>query len=120
MTSEAKPPSCIPSRPNYFSRLSRLLRCFPPVAAKENPLKRGTPAAFRPGNPKAKFFTNPQFPANPDEWLVQAQQRSGSWWEHWREWIVARSGDSRLAPKVLGDKKHPPREPAPGTYVFET
>ncbi len=26
-----------------------------------------------PGNPKAKFFTNPQFPADADEWLAKAQ-----------------------------------------------
>jgi polyhydroxyalkanoate synthase subunit PhaC len=73
-----------------------------------------------PGNPKAKFFTNPQFPASPDEWLAGAEQQSGSWWDHWRDWIVARSGESREAPKTLGNAKYPQRDPAPGIYVFET
>jgi poly[(R)-3-hydroxyalkanoate] polymerase subunit PhaC len=73
-----------------------------------------------PGNPKARFFTNPQFPENPDDWLAGAQQQSGSWWEHWRDWIVARSGESRRAPSSLGNQRYSPATAAPGTYVFET
>jgi poly[(R)-3-hydroxyalkanoate] polymerase subunit PhaC len=73
-----------------------------------------------PGNPKARFFTNPQFPASHDEWLAGAEQQSGSWWDHWRDWIVARSGESREASKAMGNEKYPQLDPAPGTYVFET
>jgi polyhydroxyalkanoate synthase subunit PhaC len=73
-----------------------------------------------PGNPKARFFTNQHFPVSPDEWLAGAQEQSGSWWDHWRDWIVARSGESMEAPKTLGNKNYPQRDPAPGTYVFET
>ena len=73
-----------------------------------------------PGNPKAKFFTRPEFPDSPDEWLSGAQPHAGSWWEHWRDWIVARSGERVAAPAARGNAEYPPREPAPGTYVFET
>ena len=48
-----------------------------------------------PGNPKATFFTNPAHPADPEQWLASAQKRSGSWWEHWRDWLHARSGEQR-------------------------
>jgi polyhydroxyalkanoate synthase len=73
-----------------------------------------------PGNPKAKFFTNPQLPASPDEWLAGAEPQSGSWWDHWRDWIVARAGESREAPIAMSNEKYPRLDPAPGTYVFET
>ena len=73
-----------------------------------------------PGNPKSKFYTRAEFPANPDEWLSGAQGHTGSWWEHWREWIVAHSGESVAAPPARGSTEYPPREAAPGTYVFDT
>ena len=73
-----------------------------------------------PGNPKAKFYSNPDSPANPDEWLAEAQKRNGSWWEYWRDWIQTRSGEKRAAPASLGSERHPPGTKAPGKYVFET
>lgn len=72
-----------------------------------------------PGNPKAKYFLNPESPADPDAWLAGAQAVSGSWWEHWRQWLAARSGEMRRAPRRLGNRRHPPGATAPGTYVFE-
>jgi polyhydroxyalkanoate synthase len=73
-----------------------------------------------PGNPKAKFYTGAQCPTNPDEWLAEAQQHPGSWWDHWRAWISERSGASKDAPEALGNERHPPGTRAPGTYVFES
>jgi len=72
-----------------------------------------------PGNPKATFFTNPAHPADPAQWLAGAQQHSGSWWEHWRDWLRARSGDQRPAPLTLGNARYAPGASAPGTYVLE-
>ncbi|HEX9370904.1 MAG TPA: alpha/beta fold hydrolase [Roseiflexaceae bacterium] len=71
-----------------------------------------------PGNPKARFFTNPAHPADPEQWLAGAQQHSGSWWEHWRDWLWARSGEQRPAPQTLGNARYAPGVVAPGTYVF--
>jgi polyhydroxyalkanoate synthase len=74
-----------------------------------------------PGNAKAKFFTNPSgTPSNPDEWLAGAQPQAGSWWDHWREWVAARSGPKAKAKHRLGRGKYAARESAPGTYVLET
>ncbi len=71
-----------------------------------------------PGNPKASYFTGPHDSSDsPDEWLQGAEQRSGSWWEHWTDWLIARSGDEVAAPTVFGSQAHPPVAEAPGGYV---
>ena len=41
----------------------------------------------------------------------------GSWWPFWAEWVKARSGPLKAAPKALGNKDYPPGDPAPGTYA---
>ncbi|HJZ45910.1 MAG TPA: alpha/beta fold hydrolase, partial [Roseiflexaceae bacterium] len=72
-----------------------------------------------PGNPKASFYTNPQLPADPQQWLAGAQKRPGSWWDHWRDWLKERSGELRPAPHALGDERFAPGAPAPGTYMLQ-
>jgi poly[(R)-3-hydroxyalkanoate] polymerase subunit PhaC len=70
-----------------------------------------------PGNPKSRFLTNAALPEEPDEWLAAAVEHEGSWWDHWLDWLVERSGERKRAPRRLGSKAYPPLEPAPGTYV---
>jgi polyhydroxyalkanoate synthase len=72
-----------------------------------------------PGNPKASYFVNERYPADPEQWLVRAQKRSGSWWEDWRDWLGQRSGEQKAAPRELGSAQYQPGTPAPGSYVFE-
>jgi polyhydroxyalkanoate synthase len=72
-----------------------------------------------PGNPKAKYFTAAEYPADPDQWFARAKQQAASWWEHWRDWLWARSGERKPAPKALGNTQYQPEAPAPGTYVLE-
>lgn len=72
-----------------------------------------------PGNPKAKFYLNPQLPPNSEQWLASTQLVSASWWEHWRQWLEARSGDKHPAPEALGNEHNKPGAKAPGTYVTE-
>lgn len=71
-----------------------------------------------PGNPKAHFRTGPVAP-DADAWLAGSVPQSGSWWAHWADWAVARSGDERRAPRTLGSRRHRPLEAAPGRYVME-
>ena len=71
-----------------------------------------------PGNPKAHFRTGP-VAEQADAWLEGSSQQAGSWWPHWAEWAVARSGEERPAPKRLGSRRNKPIEPAPGRYVME-
>jgi len=72
-----------------------------------------------PGNPKAKFYLNPELPADADEWLNKAQAEKDSWWNDWREWIASRSGERKAAPASLGSRRHAPVADSPGTYVTE-
>jgi polyhydroxyalkanoate synthase len=52
-------------------------------------------------------------------WLEQARQHEGSWWGHWAEWVLGRSGRAIAAPARLGSDRHPVIERAPGRYVLE-
>jgi polyhydroxyalkanoate synthase subunit PhaC len=70
-----------------------------------------------PGNGNARFLVNESLPGNADEWLAGAEERSGTWWDHWLDWLAERSGDERRAPRTLGSAAHPPLDPAPGLYV---
>ena len=73
-----------------------------------------------PGNPKSSYFTGRlRRGEDAEEWLRHAEQRTGSWWEHWADWVTARSGSEKPAPTKLGSERFPPREPAPGTYVHQ-
>jgi polyhydroxyalkanoate synthase len=55
----------------------------------------------------------------PDEWLENAEQHEGTWWEDWRGWLEQRSGEQTDPPQV-GSEEYPAIEDAPGTYVRET
>jgi polyhydroxyalkanoate synthase len=70
-----------------------------------------------PGNPKSRFLTNSTVPEDPEEWLAGAEEQQGTWWDHWLDWLVERSGDQRRAPRRLGSASYPPLDPAPGLYV---
>ena len=73
-----------------------------------------------PGNPKSKYFhSKARPPADLEEWLgKEAEEHAGSWWPFWTEWLNARAGELKPAPKALGSKKYPPQEAAPGLYAF--
>lgn len=70
-----------------------------------------------PGNPKAKYFLNPELPASADAWLERSQPEKDSWWGNWVDWLRERSGERRAAPAALGSERYPSGAKAPGTYV---
>jgi polyhydroxyalkanoate synthase subunit PhaC len=70
-----------------------------------------------PGNPKAHFFTGPEPGEDPEQWQTLAQKVPGTWWEHWADWALERSGDTRRPAPKLGSRKFRAIEPAPGAYV---
>jgi polyhydroxyalkanoate synthase len=74
-----------------------------------------------PGNPKAKYYVNPNKPPpNADQWVFGgAAEQPGSRWPLWQEWLTARSGVLKAGPKSLGTKAYPPLDPAPGRYAFD-
>ena len=71
-----------------------------------------------PGNPKAQYFVNEEFPPRADRWLEGAESFGESWWLRWKDWLGERSGEMKAAPKSLGNKAHAPVAKAPGEYVF--
>ncbi len=73
-----------------------------------------------PGNPKANYFTCNGVPDDPDQYLEQATKNQGSWWTHWLAWLHERSGRNKKAPARLGNKRFPPIEDAPGSYIHES
>jgi polyhydroxyalkanoate synthase subunit PhaC len=72
-----------------------------------------------PGNPKASFLINAQAARDGDAWLAGAEQRPGSWWEHWLSWLGERSGQRKRASTRLGSRDYRPGSAAPGTYVLQ-
>ena len=72
-----------------------------------------------PGKPRARYYTAPANGPSPLAWRREATEEAGSWWPRYAEWLLARSGAERAAPKKLGSSEHPGAEPAPGTYVYE-
>jgi polyhydroxyalkanoate synthase len=69
-----------------------------------------------PSVQKYGFWTNPELPPDPMDWLAGASHQPGSWWPHWREWNVQHSGE--LVPaRHPGDGKLSVLEDAPGSYV---
>jgi len=73
-----------------------------------------------PGNEKASYRINEKNPRDADEWLKEATQTPGTWWDDWVAWLSERTGGQKDAPKKLGKgQKYKQLDPAPGTYVCE-
>jgi len=72
-----------------------------------------------PGNPKARYMTNPELPDDATRWQEDASKHTDSWWLHWQAWQAERSGKLKKSPATLGNKAYPAGEASPGTYVHE-
>jgi len=72
-----------------------------------------------PGNPKSKYWVGGEPGPDPDAWKASAEERSGTWWGHWADWVIERSEGEVPAPEELGSDAHPVLGNAPGTYVLE-
>ncbi|MBV8600196.1 MAG: class I poly(R)-hydroxyalkanoic acid synthase [Candidatus Eremiobacteraeota bacterium] len=69
-----------------------------------------------PGGKKAQYWASKDDPKDPDEWLLHAKLREGSWWPDWYEWLGAQSGKRQAPPAA--NEKYPALENAPGSYVL--
>jgi polyhydroxyalkanoate synthase len=72
-----------------------------------------------PGNDKASYQLAKETPADPQEWLRQAETCSGSWWPDYTAWLGERCGPEKAAPRKLGGGGLAPQSAAPGTYVYD-
>ncbi len=55
----------------------------------------------------------------PDRWAEAAEQKDGSWWPVYADWLAGYSGEP-VAPPPIGSTQYAPLCDAPGTYVRET
>jgi polyhydroxyalkanoate synthase len=72
-----------------------------------------------PANSKRSYWSRSVIGEDPEQWLASAQSSLGSWWPHWSAWLKQKSGKQVPAPAMLGSKKYPEVEAAPGRYVKE-
>lgn len=70
-----------------------------------------------PTNKKANYRAADDPGPNPATFFSDAERITGSWWTEWSTWLSARDGETRRAPRTLGDKAHPVLDPAPGRYA---
>jgi polyhydroxyalkanoate synthase subunit PhaC len=75
-------------------------------------------------NPAAKgkrshwIGSGTKFPADVNEWIASAEEKPGSWWGDWADWLKSHAGKQVPAPKAYGKgKTYAAIEPAPGRYV---
>ncbi len=69
-----------------------------------------------PAAKKYGYWINQNLPETSDEWLAGAEQREGSWWTDWSEW-VSEHNDGVVPKREPGDGGLKIIEDAPGSYV---
>ena len=76
-----------------------------------------TPSTSKAKGAQASRSGETLFPSSHDAWFSAAEERSGSWWPVWSEWLGRFKSGEVAAPLKLGTSKYKPLEPAPGRYV---
>ena len=66
---------------------------------------------------RSSYRVAEEYPETAEAWSASAATRPGSWWPDYDEWLAARSGELRAAPKRLGGPGHKALAKAPGSYV---
>jgi len=72
-----------------------------------------------PAAGRRQYWVNGNLDGGADAWLAGATVQPGSWWNHWAQWLLPKSGRLVAAPQALGSAARPPIEAAPGRYVRE-
>lgn len=70
-----------------------------------------------PAKNKRSYWINDQLAANAEEWKQGAEERAGSWWPAWGDFLAENAGALVAAPRKFGNEKYKSIEPAPGRYV---
>ncbi len=70
-----------------------------------------------PGNKKASYRAADDPGPDSTAFFAASEKIAGTWWTEWSEWLHTRDGETRRAPKTLGDRTHPVLDPAPGRYA---
>lgn len=70
-----------------------------------------------PTNAKASYYIGSAEAENPEDWKATARREQGTWWQAWADWLYDTAETTQPAPKKPGNRRYPPLEPAPGSYV---
>ena len=70
-----------------------------------------------PVKKKRSYWVNDEAAPSAEQWLAGADERPGSWWTEWSEFLAMHGGKKVNAPKRPGNTKYKPIEAAPGRYV---
>ena len=65
---------------------------------------------------KYQHWVNTELPESREDWLAEAEEHPGSWWEHWKGWLYGQAHDM-VSAREPGGGKLKPICPAPGEYV---
>lgn len=65
---------------------------------------------------KYQHWINEALPESREEWLKGAKEHPGSWWPHWKAWLLSMN-DAQVPARKPGGGKLKPLCPAPGEYV---
>ena len=66
---------------------------------------------------KRSYWVGGDQSGEPQNWLDTAEEKKGSWWNHWFAWLKPHTGKEVPARRKLGSNAYPPGETAPGSYV---
>jgi polyhydroxyalkanoate synthase len=65
---------------------------------------------------KYYYYSNPEVPADVEDWIESAEHHEGSWWPYWHQWLYRKSGP-KVPARIPGDGALEVIEDAPGRYV---
>jgi polyhydroxyalkanoate synthase len=72
-----------------------------------------------PARNKRSHWLNGELVSDPNDWLEDAEEKSGSWWPDWDAWMKLHSSGTVPADMEPGNAQYQIIEPAPGRYVKE-
>ena len=70
-----------------------------------------------PAANKHGYWINQDLPDAPEQWFDGAEQKGGSWWPAWQEWLAGHHGE-KVPARAVGSGDLPVLEAAPGSYVM--
>jgi polyhydroxyalkanoate synthase len=70
-----------------------------------------------PARNKRSYWTHDDLTSEAADWLAKAEEKAGSWWPDWDNWMKRYSSGTIPAPTQAGSAGYPAIEDAPGRYV---
>jgi polyhydroxyalkanoate synthase len=67
--------------------------------------------------PKYQFWSGKKPEGDLESWIAEAEEKPGTWWPYWADWIGAQSS-TKVPARQPGGGKLEPLADAPGTYVL--